>query len=96
MRDQMYHVLACGDSFHGLEFPERDRARERLRERVAETGLTFVEHYWVWDETHRAQLLVASTSSSHKAEQFRILLERYGIRARITSQLPFWEPPISE
>jgi len=88
----MHHVLACGDSFSGLEFPERDLARERLRESVARAGLTFVEHYWIWDETHRAQLLVASTPSGHKAKQFKDHLERHGIGARITRQLPFREP----
>jgi hypothetical protein len=91
----MHHVLACGDSFHGLEFPERDRARERLRERVAQAGLSFVEHSWIWDATHRAQLLVLSTSSPRKAHQFRSFLERHGIEARITSRLPSGEPPSS-
>jgi len=84
----MHYVLACGASFKGLEFAERDRAREQLREKVAATGLTFVEHYWVWDETHTAQLLVVSTQSAQKAEQFRSHLERHCIRARITHQLP--------
>lgn len=84
----MHYVLACGASFKDLEFAERDRAREQLREKVAATGLAFVEHYWVWDETHAAQLLVVSTQSAQKAEQFRSHLERHGIRARITHQLP--------
>lgn len=85
----MHYVLACGASFKDLEFADRDRAREQLREKVAATGLTFVEHYWIWDETHTAQLLVASTSSARKAEMFRRYLERHGIGARITQELPF-------
>jgi hypothetical protein len=88
MSDRMHHVLACGASFHGLEFPERDRAREELRQKVAEAGLTFVEHYWVWDETDRAQLLVRSTQSACEAEKFRSYLERHGVGARIITRLP--------
>ena len=84
----MYYVLACGDTFHGRDFPERDRIRDRLRENVASAGLTFIEHYWVWDRTDRAQLLVHSTSSAKDAEGFRDFLERHGISARITEELP--------
>ena len=85
----MLQVLACGDSFTGLDFPERDRVRERLREEVADTGLVFTEHYWVWDETDRAQLLVASTPDAAEADQLRQRLHEQGIRTRITTRLPF-------
>ncbi len=84
----MYYVLACGDSFSGRDFPERDRIRERLREDVARTGLCFVEHYWVWDGTDRAQLLVVATPSAQEADRFRKFLEKHGIRARIIDELP--------
>ena len=91
-RDEAHYVLACGDSFLGLELPERDRVRERLREKVAEAGLAFVEHHWIWDHTNEAQLLVTTTSSVHEAEQFSDFLERHGVRARITNRLPSFEP----
>ncbi len=85
----MYHVLACGESFQGLEFEERDRAREDLRLKVArQAGISFVLHYWIWDETERAQLWIDSKADREEAEKIRDYLQRHGIQARITTSLP--------
>lgn len=84
----MYHVLACGETFQGLCFQERDRARDRLRGRVAECGLVYVEHHWVWDDTDRAQLLIVSREQKESAQKFKKFLEQNKIEARIITELP--------
>ena len=84
----MYHVLACGEPLQGLCFQDRDKAREKLRVRVAQCGLEYVEHHWVWDDTDRAQLLVTSRELEEDARRFKNFLEENGIEARIVTRLP--------
>lgn len=84
----MYHVLACGNSFRGLEFSERDRTRAKLRKQVAKCGLLYIEHYWTWDSTERAHLLVTSQKDLEDARKFSNFLEEHGIAARIVTKLP--------
>jgi len=71
-----------------LCFEQRDRVREKLRARVAECGLVYVEHHWIWDETNRAQLLIVSREHEEDARKFKNYLEENGIEARIVTELP--------
>ena len=84
----MYHVLACGESFRNLCFEDRDKTRDNLRRRVAQCGLVYVEHHWIWDDTDRAQLLIVSREQREKAQKFKDFLEQNKIEARIITQLP--------
>lgn len=84
----MYHLLVCGESFQGLCFAERDRARERLRFSLLLAGSIPAEHIWVWDATNQAQLLVNSYAAKNEAEARKESLQRAGLRCRIVNRLP--------
>jgi hypothetical protein len=83
-----YHLLVCGRSFQGLDFRERDRAREELRFELLRAGVMLMEHVWVWDRTDRAQLLVSSYPVRERAERRQNELEAAGLRCRIVRELP--------
>ena len=84
----MYHLLVCGESFQGLCFAERDRARERLRLSLLLAGSIPAEHIWVWDASNQAQLLVNTYEARDEAEARKEALQGAGLRCRIVTRLP--------
>ncbi|MCM0756823.1 hypothetical protein M7784_16435 [Desulfovibrio aminophilus] len=79
----VWWVLAYGDSFEGLSFEERDEARARLREAVSASGILVPEHVWVWDETNRAQLVLATLHSREMAARLAARMGNKGLAVRI-------------
>jgi hypothetical protein len=81
-------VLALGESFAGLSFEERDAARARLCEAVALRGIHLPQCLWVWDETDRAQLVLATVPSRELAGLLAERLGGRGLTVRIRRELP--------
>lgn len=70
-------VLAVGEPYGRADFDARDQARDRLRQSVTRCGVEMSEFVWVWDETDRAQLVLATLPGKQRAER---LAERYRAR----------------
>ncbi|MES9997608.1 hypothetical protein [Desulfovibrio aminophilus] len=81
-------VLAYGESFEGLSLEKRDEARARLREAVAGHGIMLPELVWVWDETNRAQLVLATMRSREMAVRLAERVGNKGLSVRIKRAEP--------
>ncbi|MEW5773509.1 MAG: hypothetical protein AB1916_08285 [Thermodesulfobacteriota bacterium] len=77
-------VLLCGGPLDPGDLARRDAARDELRRRAAELGLTVRECVWVWDETDRTQLLAGVFAARTQAEGFARSLEEKGCEVRVT------------
>lgn len=86
--DKGWWVLALGESFAGLSFEERDTARAKLCEVVALRGVHLPQCVWVWDETNRAQLVLATVPSRELASLLAARLSGLGLSVRIRRELP--------
>jgi hypothetical protein len=76
-------VLAVGDKLDGRDFGGRERARERLRLDLEEAGIRLPEYTWVWDETSRAQVVLAVCEDGKCAEDIAGRVRENGIPVRI-------------
>ncbi|HBE94898.1 MAG TPA: hypothetical protein DDW80_05585, partial [Desulfovibrio sp.] len=81
-------VLALGEPFAGLSFEERDAVRARLCETVALRGIHLPQCLWVWDETDRAQLVLATVPSREMAGLLAERLSVRGLDVRVRRELP--------
>jgi hypothetical protein len=84
---QSWWILAVGDQVDATSLEARDEARERLRRQVLDTGLQLQEFVWVWDETDRAQLVVATLPTQERADRGAERLRRRGLDIRITPEM---------
>lgn len=81
--DHSWWVVAIGDELDQDDFQDRDLVRERLASLVARAGVELLERCWVWDESNRAQLLLAGFREIRLAEGLAGRLTRDGVRARV-------------
>lgn len=82
-RSRGWWVMACGDEFGSAPIELRDAVRERLRKQVERRGVMLAEHLWVWDETNRAQLVLATLPTRVRAEKVAETLRTKGLEIRI-------------
>jgi hypothetical protein len=80
-------ILAVGDPLDNASFEDRDQARDELRRQVEQAGLRLKEFVWVWDETDRAQVVVATLPSRDRAERVAERLRRRGLNVRVTPEM---------
>lgn len=81
-------VLALGEPFAGLSFEERDAVRAKLCETVALRGIHLPQCLCVWDETDRAQLVLATVPSRELASLLAERLSDRGLDVRVRRELP--------
>lgn len=86
-------VLAQGEVLDDGDFQAREAARERLLAQVRRAGLMVEQHVWVWDETWRAQLVVATLPSHARAWRVAERLREKGLTLRVRREMPEGDAP---
>ena len=81
-------VLAHGEVLDDGNFEAREAARERLLAQVRRAGLLVEENVWVWDETWRAQLVLATLPSQARAWRVAERLREKGLTIRVRREMP--------
>ncbi len=81
-------VLAQGEVLDDGNFEAREGARERLLAQVRRAGLMVEQNVWVWDETWRAQLVVATLPSHARAWRVAERLREKGLTLRVRREMP--------
>ena len=84
----MYYVLIQGPSYRNLDFEAREGVRKRLRDRLEDHGIRFVEYTWVWDEQDRCLLVVGEYERLGDASLFIKRLEPMGFETCVRTHLP--------
>lgn len=72
-------VLAQGRELDPEDFGAREAAREELLEAVRASGVLVGENVWVWDETGRAQLVLATLPTEERARRVAERLRERGL-----------------
>ena len=80
-------VLACGEPLSQTDFAAREAARDRLLKAVDRAGIMLPENVWVWDETDRTQLVLATLPTLDRAEKVAERLRGKGLIVRIRRRL---------
>ncbi|MFW5837875.1 MAG: hypothetical protein ACOCVM_07680 [Desulfovibrionaceae bacterium] len=80
-------ILAVGEPMNEGSLEARDTARNELRRHVEQAGLRLQEFVWVWDETERAQVVVATLPTRDRAERVAERLRRRGLKVRVTPEM---------
>ncbi len=88
----MYHILIKGTSYKGLDFDQREKIRDALRERLEGEGIRFVEYPWVWDEDDQCLLLAGSYEKLEDAHWWTEALRSAGFEILTRTTLP-GDPP---
>lgn len=88
----MYYILIKGASYEGLDFDQREKIREALRERLEAQGIRFVEYPWVWDENDQCMLLAGSYDKLEDAHWWVEALRSAGFEICARTTLP-GDPP---
>lgn len=81
-------VLAQGEVLDDSNFEAREAARERLLAQVRRAGIMVEQNVWVWDETWRAQLVVATLPSHARAWRVAERLREKGLTLRVRREMP--------
>ncbi len=81
-------VLAQGERYAGMDFAERDRARDRLLSTVTRVGVQMGSYVWVWDEADRVQLVLATMPTLGQARLMAERLRRKGLCIRVKREEP--------
>jgi len=86
-------VLVCGRPLERDSQPQREASRNSLLREMARRHIHQAEHQWVWDETNRAQVVVARFACRDKAEACRRALTAVELEARV---IRGWSGPAPE
>lgn len=81
-------VLAQGEVLDDGNFEAREAARERLLAQVRRAGIMVEQNVWVWDESWRAQLVVATLPSHARAWRVAERLREKGLTLRVRREMP--------
>jgi hypothetical protein len=81
-------VLAQGRLLDPQDFSTREAAREDLLEDVRKSGVQLVENIWVWDETGRAQLVLATLPTLERARRVAERLREKGLNIAVRREMP--------
>lgn len=81
-------VLAQGEVLDDGNFEAREAARERLLAQVRRAGLLVEQNVWVWDDTWRAQLVLATLPSQARAWRVAERLREKGLTIRVRREMP--------
>lgn len=81
-------VLAQGRALDPDDFQAREAAREELLDAVLRAGALVPENVWVWDETARAQLVLATLPTRERAQRVAERLRAKGLRVAVRREMP--------
>jgi len=81
-------VLAQGRKLDPEDFEAREAAREDLLYAVLQAGVLVGENIWVWDETGRAQLVLATLPTLERARRVAERLQAKGLAVAVRPELP--------
>ncbi|SNS21407.1 hypothetical protein SAMN04488503_3218 [Humidesulfovibrio mexicanus] len=81
-------VLAQGRALDPENFASREAAREELLDAVRRAGALVTENVWVWDETARAQLVLATLPTRERAQRVAERLRAKGLRVVVRREMP--------
>ena len=81
-------VLAQGRLLDPVDFAAREAAREDLLEAVRKAGALVPENIWVWDETGRAQLVLATLPTLERASRVAERLRQKGLNIAVRREMP--------
>lgn len=81
-------VLAVGRELDADDFAAREAAREELLETVRGAGVLLSENVWVWDESGRAMLVLATLPSLARAGRVAARLGRKGLAVAVRREMP--------
>lgn len=81
-------VLAQGRALDPEDFDAREAARADLLEAVLRAGVLVPENIWVWDESGRAQLVLATLPTEERAERVAERLSKKGLAVVVRRQMP--------
>jgi hypothetical protein len=81
-------VLAQGRILDPGNFTAREAAREDLLESVRQAGVFVQENVWVWDETGRAQLVLATLPTRERALRVAERLRAKGLNIAVRPEMP--------
>lgn len=81
-------VLAQGRLLDPEDFPSREAARADLLEAVRQAGVLVAENVWVWDDTGRAQLVLATLPTLERARKVAERLRAKGLNIAIRREMP--------
>ena len=81
-------VLAQGRKLDPEDFEAREAAREDLLYAVLQAGVLVGENVWVWDETCRAQLVLATLPTLERARRVADRLRAKGLAVAVRPEMP--------
>jgi hypothetical protein len=70
------------------DFATREAAREDLLAAVRKAGVLVGENVWVWDETGRAQLVLATLPTLERARRVAERLRIKGLNITVRREMP--------
>ena len=80
-------VLAQGRILDPADFAAREAAREDLLYAVLQAGVLVGENVWVWDETGRAQLVLATLPTVERARRLAERLRQKGLAITVRREI---------
>ncbi len=81
-------VLAQGRELDPENFDAREAAREELLDAVRRAGVLVPENIWVWDESCRAQLVLATLPTQERAQRVAERLGEKGLKVTVRREMP--------
>jgi hypothetical protein len=81
-------VLAQGRPLDPDDFDSREAARADLLEAVLRAGVLVPENIWVWDESGRAQLVLATLPTEERAWRVAERLREKGLAVIVRREMP--------
>lgn len=81
-------VLAQGRTLDPENFEAREAARDELLDMVRRAGVLVPENIWVWDESCRAQLVLATLPTRERAQRVAVRLREKGLAVTVRREMP--------
>lgn len=81
-------VLAQGRELDPENFAAREAARDELLDMVRRAGVLVPENIWVWDESCRAQLVLATLPTRERAQRVAERLREKGLAVTVRREMP--------
>ena len=81
-------VLAQGRTLDPENFDAREAARDELLDMVRRAGVLVPENIWVWDESCRAQLVLATLPTRERAQRVAERLREKGLAVTVRREMP--------
>jgi hypothetical protein len=81
-------VLAQGRALDPEDFDSREAARADLLAAVLRAGVLVPENIWVWDESGRAQLVLATLPTEERAHRVAERLRQKGLAVIVRREMP--------